>query len=36
VSPEAVEFWSQGADRMHDRLLYERDDGGWSLTRLSP
>jgi pyridoxamine 5'-phosphate oxidase len=36
VSPEAVEFWSQGADRMHDRLLYERADGGWSLTRLSP
>ena len=36
VSPEAVEFWSQGADRMHDRLLYERGDGGWSLTRLSP
>ena len=36
VNPEAVEFWSQGADRMHDRLLYQRDDGGWSLTRLSP
>lgn len=36
VSPEAVEFWSQCADRMHDRLLYERADGGWSLTRLSP
>lgn len=36
VSPEAVEFWSQGADRLHDRLLYERAEGGWSLTRLSP
>lgn len=36
VSPEAVEFWSEAEDRMHDRLLYERRDEGWSSTRLSP
>jgi pyridoxamine-phosphate oxidase len=36
VSPHAVEFWSQAEDRMHDRLLYERDGERWSLTRLSP
>ncbi len=36
VSPQAVEFWSEGADRLHDRLLYERDGERWSLTRLSP
>jgi pyridoxamine 5'-phosphate oxidase len=36
VSPDAVEFWSQAADRLHDRLLYERADDGWSLTRLAP
>jgi pyridoxamine 5'-phosphate oxidase len=36
VSPQAVEFWSQADDRMHDRLLYERDGKRWSLTRLSP
>ncbi len=36
VVPQAVEFWSQADDRLHDRLLYERDDGGWTLTRLSP
>jgi pyridoxamine-phosphate oxidase len=36
VSPQAVEFWSQADDRMHDRLLYERDGERWSLTRLSP
>jgi pyridoxamine 5'-phosphate oxidase len=36
VSPRAVEFWSQADDRMHDRLLYERDGERWSLTRLSP
>ena len=36
VRPQAVEFWSQAPDRLHDRLLYERDRDGWSLTRLSP
>jgi pyridoxamine 5'-phosphate oxidase len=36
VSPHAVEFWSQADDRLHDRLLYEREGEGWSLTRLSP
>jgi pyridoxamine-phosphate oxidase len=36
VSPEAVEFWSESDDRMHDRLLYTRERDGWSLTRLSP
>jgi pyridoxamine 5'-phosphate oxidase len=37
VIPEAVEFWSESEDRMHDRLLYARDDDdGWSLMRLSP
>jgi pyridoxamine 5'-phosphate oxidase len=36
VSPQAVEFWSQADDRLHDRLLYQRDGDRWSLTRLSP
>jgi pyridoxamine 5'-phosphate oxidase len=36
VLPDAFEFWSQAPDRLHDRMLYERLDGGWSLTRLSP
>jgi pyridoxamine 5'-phosphate oxidase len=36
VVPQAVEFWLQAEDRMHDRLLYERAGEGWSLTRLSP
>lgn len=40
VVPDAVEFWSQADDRLHDRLLYERDRGSegevWRLTRLSP
>jgi pyridoxamine 5'-phosphate oxidase len=37
VLPEAVEFWTQAPDRMHERLLYERaGDEGWSKVRLSP
>ena len=36
VIPDALEFWSQSPDRIHDRLLYERSDGGWSVSRLSP
>jgi pyridoxamine 5'-phosphate oxidase len=36
VSPDALEFWSEADDRLHDRLLYERSEEGWSLTRLSP
>jgi pyridoxamine 5'-phosphate oxidase len=36
VRADAVEFWLQADDRMHDRLLYERAPDGWSLTRLSP
>ncbi len=39
VLPEAVEFWSQAPDRMHERLLYERKragEGGWSESLLSP
>jgi pyridoxamine 5'-phosphate oxidase len=36
VVPDAVEFWSESPDRMHERLLYERAADGWSLTRLAP
>ncbi len=36
VVPEAVEFWTQSPDRLHDRLLYERDGQGWHTTRLAP
>ncbi len=34
--PEAYEFWEHGDDRLHDRIRYERDGDGWSLTRLAP
>jgi pyridoxamine-phosphate oxidase len=36
VVPEAVEFWTQAPDRMHDRLLYERTGDEWRTTRLAP
>jgi pyridoxamine 5'-phosphate oxidase len=39
VIPERVEFWQGGADRLHDRLAFLRDDeegGGWIVQRLAP
>ena len=36
VVPDAIEFWRQAPDRMHDRLLYERTADGWRSSRLSP
>jgi pyridoxamine 5'-phosphate oxidase len=36
VSLDAVEFWQGRPNRLHDRLLYERDGGRWRITRLFP
>jgi len=39
VVPEQVEFWQGGADRLHDRIRFLRDDaegGGWIVQRLAP
>ena len=36
VIPDAIEFWQQGRDRLHDRLRYERRGGGWTIERLAP
>ena len=36
LAPVAVEFWSAGEFRMHDRIAYGRDEAGWSRVRLSP
>ena len=36
VVPRAMEFWQGRADRLHDRLLYTRDAGGWRIERLAP
>ena len=34
--PDIVEFWQQGAYRLHDRLRYRRQGEGWVIERLSP
>ena len=36
VRPERIEFWQGRPDRMHDRLVYEKKEGGWNLQRLAP
>lgn len=36
VVPERIEFWSQGAFRLHERELFTRDGQGWKITRLYP
>jgi pyridoxamine 5'-phosphate oxidase len=36
LRPDSIEFWTQGENRMHDRLLYERSGDRWIETRLSP
>jgi pyridoxamine 5'-phosphate oxidase len=37
LRPERIEFWKGRSDRLHDRILYERQpDGSWSIKRLAP
>ena len=36
VRPHAIEFWQGRPSRLHDRLLYTREQHGWTRTRLAP
>jgi pyridoxamine 5'-phosphate oxidase len=36
LRPERMEFWINGADRLHDRFLFVRVDDGWVKSRLFP
>jgi pyridoxamine 5'-phosphate oxidase len=36
LMPDAYEFWQHREDRLHDRLRYRREGGGWTIDRLSP
>lgn len=36
LRPERIEFWQEGRDRLHDRMLFTRDGDGWGKTRLYP
>lgn len=36
VKIRSIEFWQGGENRLHDRFLYRRDEGGWKVERLAP
>ena len=36
LAAERIEFWRAGTYRLHDRLVYTRDGGGWRTERLFP
>jgi len=38
VTPVEIEFWADGAFRLHDRFVWRRADAGapWSISRLNP
>jgi pyridoxamine 5'-phosphate oxidase len=36
LSPLRIEFWQDGADRLHDRIVFIRQGDGWRTERLFP
>jgi pyridoxamine 5'-phosphate oxidase len=36
VVPERFEFWQGRPSRLHDRLVWTRDGGRWTIGRLAP
>ena len=36
VVPRVMEFWKDGANRLHDRVRFTRTAEGWERTRLYP
>ena len=36
LDPESIEFWRDRPFRLHERLLFERAEGGWTTRRLFP
>ena len=39
IIPQSIEFWKDGEFRLHDRIVFTRDDSaetGWSKQRLNP
>lgn len=36
VAPHRIEFWQGREGRLHDRLLYTKREGDWTLKRLQP
>ncbi len=36
VEVSSIEFWQGGANRLHDRFQYTKNDDGWDIERLAP
>lgn len=36
LDPDLIEFWHGSPDRLHRRLLYVKQEGGWTHQRLQP
>jgi pyridoxamine 5'-phosphate oxidase len=36
LTPDRVEFWQEGEDRLHSRTLFEASDRGWRKSLLAP
>ncbi|MSU90945.1 pyridoxamine 5'-phosphate oxidase [Rhodobacteraceae bacterium 2CG4] len=36
LRPDCLEFWADGANRLHDRFEWVRDGDSWRVTRLNP
>ena len=36
VIPDSIEFWQGRTGRLHDRLLYTKEDQAWKISRLCP
>jgi pyridoxamine 5'-phosphate oxidase len=36
LAPHSIEFWQDGPNRLHDRILYTRGATSWQSTRLYP
>ena len=34
--PEYVEFWQGQSSRLHDRIVFQKEKGGWNKKRLAP
>ena len=36
IEPSSIEFWQGRSSRMHDRILYEKKDNKWDVSKLYP
>jgi pyridoxamine 5'-phosphate oxidase len=36
LKPDHVEFWQGRPNRLHDRILYQKENESWKISRLSP